>query len=204
LRSILEMLMKEDMFEAFRLVGGTGLSLQLGHRESDDIDLFTDVEYGTIDFEAIKNYLNGQFSYLETFDSGAIGHGKSFFVGESKDQSIKLDICYTDPFIRPILNVDEIRFAEIDEIVAMKIDVVGRGGRKKDFWDLHELLNDYTISQMLRLHKERYPYTHDRKGILYNFGKFEKADDDFDPVCLRGKYWELIKLDIAEALDDLA
>jgi len=134
LRSILEMLMKEDMFEAFRLVGGTGLSLQLGHRESDDIDLFTDVEYGTIDFEAIKNYLNGQFSYLETFDSGAIGHGKSFFVGESKDQSIKLDICYTDPFIRPILNVD----------------------------------------------------------------------DDFDPVCLRGKYWELIKLDIAEALDDLA
>jgi len=201
LRSILELLMKEDMFQAFRLVGGTGLSLQLGHRESDDIDLFTEVEYGTIDFEAIKNYLKGQFSYLETFDFGAIGHGKSYFVGESKDQCIKLDICYTDPFIRPILNMDEIRFAEIDDIVAMKIDVVGRGGRKKDFWDLHELLNNYTISQMLQLHQERYPYTHDRKEILNKFRKFEKADDDFDPVCLRGKYWELIKLDIVEALE---
>ena len=95
LRSILERLMKEDMFQAFRLVGGTGLSLQLGHRESDDIDLFTEVEYGTIDFVAINNYLKGQFSYLETFDFGAIGHGKSYFVGESKDQCIKLDICCT-------------------------------------------------------------------------------------------------------------
>ena len=73
-----------------------------------------------------------------------------------------------------------------------------------DFWDLHELLNDYTISQMLQLHLEPYPYSHDRKEILNKFGKFEKADDDFDPVCLRGKYWELIKLDIAEALDDVA
>jgi hypothetical protein len=36
--------------------------------------------------------------------------------------------------------------------MAMKIDIVARGGRKKDFWDLHELLNQYTVSQMLSLH----------------------------------------------------
>jgi len=191
--------MKEDIFKAFRLVGGTALSLQLGHRESMDIDLFTEAEYGSVDFNTIEEYLLGQFSYLDTFDSGAIGHGKSYFVGESADQSIKLDVCYTDPFIRPILNIDGIRFAEIDDIVAMKTDVVGRGGRKKDFWDLHELLCDYSIDQMLQLHQERYPYTHDGKEILSNFRKFEDADADFDPECLRGKYWELVKLDILEA-----
>ena len=201
LRSILELLMKEDGFKEFRLVGGTALSLQLGHRESVDIDLFTEAKYGSVDFNNIENFLEGQFSYLDTFDLGVIGPGKSYFVGDSEDQSIKLDLWYTDPFIRPVLKVDGIRLTEVDDIVAMKIDVVGRGGRKKDFWDLHELLSDYSIEQMLQLHQERYPYTHNKKEILSNFIKFKAADADFDPVCLRGKYWEVIKLDLLDALN---
>jgi len=87
-----------------------------------------------------------------------------------------------------------------DGIWFTEIDVVGRGGRKKDFWDLHELLSDYSIEQMLQLHQERYPYTHNKKEILSNFIKFKAADADFDPVCLKGKYWELIKLDLLDAL----
>ena len=70
------MLMKEDLFKAFRLVGGTALSLQLGHRKSVDIDLFTEAEYGSVNFNSIEKYLKEQFSYIDTFDSGAIGHGK--------------------------------------------------------------------------------------------------------------------------------
>jgi predicted nucleotidyltransferase component of viral defense system len=31
--------------------------------------------------------------------------------------------------------------ATVEEIIAMKLDVMQRGGRKKDFWDLHELLS---------------------------------------------------------------
>ena len=195
--------MTEEIFKPFRLVGGTALSLQLGHRESVDIDLFTEAEYGTVDFDIIAKYLEGQFPYIDTFDSGAIGFGKSYFVGESADQSIKLDLCYTEPFIRPTMETDGIRLTHIDDIVAMKIDVVGRGGRKKDFWDLHELLDDYTIRQMLQLHQERYPYSHNEKEILSNFTKFENADIDFDPVCLKEKYWEIIKLDIVEAIEGL-
>ncbi len=203
LKSILELLMKEEIFNTFRLVGGTALSLQLGHRESADIDLFTEAEYGSVDFDTIEKYLERQFSYIDTFDFGAIGSGKSYFIGESADQSIKLDLYYTDPFIRPILKIDGIRLTEIDDIVAMKIDVVGRGGRKKDFWDLHELLTGYSVVQMLQLHQERYPFTHDKKEILSNFTTFGNADSDFDPVCLRGKYWEIIKLDILDALESI-
>lgn len=99
------------------------------------------------------------------------------------------------------MKIDGIRLTEIDDIVAMKIDVVGRGGRKKDFWDLHELLSDYSIDQMLQLHQERHPYTHDEKEILSSFTTFENSDADFDPVCLRGKYWEIIKLDILDAIE---
>ena len=48
LRSTLERLMEIDEFNPFRLVGGTSLSLRYGHRMSDDIDLFTDAEYGSL------------------------------------------------------------------------------------------------------------------------------------------------------------
>jgi hypothetical protein len=48
---LLSALMTFDELNSFHLVGGTSLSLLLGHRKSIDIDLFTDAEYGTIDFD---------------------------------------------------------------------------------------------------------------------------------------------------------
>ena len=53
---------------------------------------------------------------------------------------------------------------------------------------------------MLSLHKQRSEYTHDEEKILQNFIDFTSADDDFDPVCLKGKYWEFIKEDIQAAV----
>lgn len=82
----------------------------------------------------------------------------------------------------------------------MKIDVIQRGGRKKDFWDLHNLLDSYSINQMIELHEQRYLYTHDRNLIIQNFISFEQADDDFDPICYKGKYWEFIKEDFEEII----
>lgn len=90
--------------------------------------------------------------------------------------------------------------ATAEEIIAMKIDVIQRGGRKKDFWDLHELLPHYKIESMLSLHEKRYPYNHNRELILQNLISFKQADYDFDPICLRGKYWQFIKEDIEEAV----
>lgn len=48
-------IMGEGLFAPFRLVGGTNLSLRFGHRKSDDIDLFTDAEYGSLDFSLFEN-----------------------------------------------------------------------------------------------------------------------------------------------------
>jgi len=192
--------MKADEFNSFRLVGGTSLSLQLGHRESVDIDLFTDAAYDSIDFDLIDAFLRSNYEYVDTFKTTIVGMGKSYYVGESAKKCIKLDLFYTDTFIRPIFEIDNLRLASLEEIIAMKIDVVSRGGRKKDFWDIHELFETYTIEQMLQLHEERYPYSHDRLDILTRFTQFESADADFDPICLKGKYWEIIKLDILEAV----
>jgi hypothetical protein len=46
--------------------------------------------------------------------------------------------------------------------------------------------------------KQRNPYNRDENQIRSNFLNYKDADDDFDPVCLKGKQWEIIKLDIID------
>lgn len=198
--NVLNQLMAADTFDSFRLVGGTALSLQAGHRSSVDIDLFTDSPYGSTDFQSIAKFLETNFPYVEKPIGRDPGMGCTYFIGEDSERNVKLDLFYTDEFIQPPLVIDGIRMATMEDIIAMKVDVVQRGGRKKDFWDLHELMDSYSVEDMLRLHEQRYPFSHDRGLIMHNFTDFSQADEDFTPVCLRGKYWELIKEDLQEAL----
>jgi hypothetical protein len=129
-----------------------------------------------------------------------IGMGKSYYVGRSPEESIKLDLFYTDSFIDKVQEYDGLRLASKSEITAMKLDVVQRTGRKKDFWDIDQLRDDFTIQEMFALHKKRYPYTHERELLIEKFTDFTQADDDFEPLCLRGRHWELIKLDMFELI----
>ena len=198
LRSTLERLMRIDEFRPFRLVGGTSLSLRYGHRISDDIDLFTDAEYGSIDFQLLQEILRREFPYCQGDCGEIVSFGTSYLVGNSKEDNVKLDLFYTDPFIRPMDQIESIRMASLDDIVAMKMDVISRGGRKKDFWDLHILRHKYTIEQMLSLYKERYPYGATDEECIAGLTNFSVADSDPDPTCLLGKIWQLIKLDFVE------
>ena len=65
---VLNILMGAIEFKDFRLIGGTALSLYRGHRESVDIDLFSDAPYDSIDIQAIDRFLNMTFSYVDTND----------------------------------------------------------------------------------------------------------------------------------------
>jgi len=202
LKNSLLIVMNSPVFESFRLVGGTALSLQIGHRESIDIDLFTDINYGDIDFDQIDYFLRREFNYVST-TSLPPAFGKAYFLGQDKQHTIKLDVFYTDPFIQTYTEIDTIRMATIEEIIAMKMDVIQRGGRKKDFWDLHELLSNFSIPQMIALHERRYPYSHDKAVLLKNLSNFDFADNDLNPICLKGKYWEFIKDDFQEIISEI-
>ena len=198
LREILAQLMELPEFAPFCLVGGTSLSLQIGHRISIDIDLFSAAPYGTLDFHAIQDKLRSLFPYCQGDCGEIVGMGASYIIGNSAYDSIKLDLFYTDPFIRPIKTIDNIRIASIEDIIAMKLDVIGRNGRKKDFWDLHKLHDKYTIEDMLALYAERYPYNHTREELMRGLTNFSLADTEPDPNCLNNKAWPLIKLDFME------
>jgi predicted nucleotidyltransferase component of viral defense system len=203
LREILERIMREPQFDSFRLVGGTALSLQLGHRMSVDIDLFSDAPYGSINFASIQEYFLKNFLYSDMHDQSIDTIGKTYFVGNDASYNVKVDIFYTDTFIQNYLYFNGLRLATIEEIAAMKIDVVQRGGRKKDFWDIHALLEKMTLPKMVELHKLRYPYNHDYNRIKSNLIDFHAAENDFTPICLLGKHWEFIKEDIEEACSTL-
>lgn len=202
LKNVLHQLMNEPLFNSFRLVGGTNLSLRYGYRFSIDIDLFSDAEYGSLDFKAFENYLVSHFRFYDCNDHGDIvGFGRSYYVGNNLDDWVKIDLMYTDPFIRELDILDGIRMASVDDIVAMKMNVISRGGRKKDFWDIHYLLNRYSLKKMLSLHEERYEWEHNTSALIQNITNFSIADNLPDPQCFLNKDWDDIKLDLIEAVE---
>jgi predicted nucleotidyltransferase component of viral defense system len=199
--NILTKLMTFEELKSFRLVGGTSLSLLLGHRVSIDIDLFTDDQSKSIDFNIIDKLFLDAFNYVEIGFGGNNSIGKSYFIGNDENETVKVDLFYTDAFVFPIYEYKDIRLSQLEEITAMKLEVVGNNGRKKDFWDLHELMEHFTWNKMLDFYEKRYPYSYSRSEIINKLTDFDEADSDLDPICLKNKYWELIKLDIEDAIN---
>jgi len=195
LREILLELSNEPLFEHFTLVGGTALSLQIGHRKSEDIDFFTDQLYGSIDMDVLAKLLEGKYPFYRSNKQIPKTLGFSCYIGPTEESAVKLDLFYTDPFVYKIQNIQAIQMASIEEIIAMKLEVITQGGRKKDFWDLHYFIDDYTLEQFYLIHEKRYPYISDKETLKRKLIDFERADSDFDPICLLNKSWELIKYD---------
>ena len=198
LQEVLQDIIYEPIFMPFRLVGGTALSLQLGHRMSEDIDLFTAAEYGSIDYKAIREFLENKYPFCVSRSLDNVSFGTNFVVGNSITDCVKLDLYYTDEFIEKPIIINNIRMATINEIIAMKLEVILQGGRKKDFWDLHYFMDKMNLDDMISLYEKRYPYIdgfNDNKKQLLNF---HKADNDFEPICLLGKNWEIINMDFYE------
>jgi predicted nucleotidyltransferase component of viral defense system len=194
LKDILTDLMAEDLFSPFRLVGGTALSLQKGHRMSVDIDLFTDIEYGSIDFKEIRSFLENKYPYCISRNLDNVSFGTYFEVGYSKEDYIKIDFYYTDEFVFNEVVIDDIRMASLEEIIAMKLEVISTTKRKKDFWDLHYFLSVFSIDEMISFYTLRYPYNENYK-FKEHFIDFGAANFEPDPKCLLDKTWENIKLD---------
>jgi Nucleotidyl transferase AbiEii toxin, Type IV TA system len=124
--------------------------------------------------------------------------GSSWFIGDSAVNAVKIDIYYTDPYIRPVILSEGIRLAAKEDIIAMKLEVLGNTARKKDFWDLHRLHEEFSLKSMIEFHKERFPFSHSSEELRLAFTNFSSANDDLDPICLLEKQWPLIKLDFVE------
>lgn len=200
LKEVLIDLMTEKLFSPFRLVGGTALSLQIGHRMSVDIDMFSDSDYGSLDFKEFRSYLENKYPYCISRSLENVAFGTYFEVGYSEENSVKIDFYYTDSFVYDVILIENIRMASPEEIIAMKLEVIRNTKRKKDFWDLHHYLTMYTLDEMLIFYEKRYPYN-DFSKIKDEILNLEEANNEPDPECLLNKSWENIKLDFYEKLN---
>lgn len=140
LLSILRRLMSAEVLNDFRLVGGTALALQRGHRMSVDIDLFTDLDYADMPVADMRNYLEKEFPVHRGTESMEMpANGYHIFLSEGQEPPIKVDFFYTEPFIFHAIEEDGLRIADQREIAAMKLGVIGNQiYRQKDYWDVHD------------------------------------------------------------------
>lgn len=199
LLDVLQKLMQEDAFAAFRLVGGTALALQLGHRISVDIDLFTDMDYGTMNLEAIADAFKRCFPHIEGLEMlDAPAPGYTIYCGNNENEVIKVDLFYTDPFLFPPITECGIRIADVRDIAAMKILAVSNATRGKDYWDIHELMAKMTLDEIINLGIQRFPYNLDREEVINRLTQAPLRINDPNIISLKGDYWEFVIEDIQE------
>ncbi len=180
--------MAVPLFRPLRLVGGTALALQTGHRKSIDLDLF------------------GSFIPDETEITGAITEsiGNFTWLNKSKNiksllvNGIKTDIVnYTYPWIEDMLQNEGLRLAQTKDIAAMKLAAITGRGAKKDFTDLYFLLQQYSLGEMMEMYGQKYA---DGSAfmVLKSLTYFEDAEADEMPVMLKTVSWIDIKKTITE------
>lgn len=191
---LLEELMSEPVLNNFMLVGGTALSLIKGHRISDDIDLFTDKEFNKEEVKYLfKSKYNRGSLKISEFTFGL----SIYYSNNNNNHDVKIDIMNfsTDPFLKSPNIIDNIRFASLEDIAAMKFNAIKSRITKKDFIDIYYLLKDFSFGQILNFNKERFKYE-EVKDSLIGISMIDKADSDPMPKMFNSISWDEIKKSI--------
>ncbi len=143
---LLVSIQKLSFFKNVRLVGGTALALQLGHRVSIDLDFFGTIIPDSLEITlALQKVSNPilQYSTPNIF---------SFLVNE-----VKVDIVnYPYPWLTNPIEVEGVVMASMKDIAAMKLSAISGRGSKKDFIDLFYLLNQFSLEEMISFYNNKY------------------------------------------------
>ncbi|NOX47142.1 MAG: nucleotidyl transferase AbiEii/AbiGii toxin family protein [Chlorobi bacterium] len=188
---LLRKLQLKPYLDKFYLVGGTALAMHLGHRVSVDIDLFTLEDFNP---DEILTYLSSDFNTIEPL----IKTNNTLL---AEVEGIRVDLIkFNYPFQR-IIKEDDIRLLSLEDIAPMKLDAITGRGKKKDFYDLFYLLQRFTLSEMLDLHKQKYQHStlfHVIKSLTW----FADAEDDAEPLVLdKSITWQIVKSEISKAVN---
>lgn len=179
---LLRKLTQEPFLKEARLVGGTALALQYGHRMSVDLDFF-----GIIDDDnmLIREALSkiGKISIIKEST-----HIKIYLI-----DNIKVDfVNYTYPWIDCPIIKDGIHLASPKDIAAMKINAIEGRGTKKDFIDMYFLLQHYSLANILNFYAKKYPDNSLFRALM-SLSYFEDAENQLMPKMFSPVNWEEMK-----------
>jgi len=182
-------------FESFYLSGGTALSLQLGHRESEDLDFFNQNSFDPqhIEQELLKF---GPLSQTE-LSTGTL----NTFLNSVKLQFLE----YPYPLLEPTIDWEGLKLSSTLDIACTKLQTIGMRGSKKDFIDLYFLLKEYSLEQLFTATQKKYAQsdysqTHILKALVY----FADADDQPQPRMHKKAEWEDIKSELIQAVKSIS
>lgn len=184
--SILKELLRIDELRDFSLVGGTALSLLYGHRESVDLDLFCSKAFEkNVMIDCLKKSFGDKF----VMEQKPPRFGIFCFI-----DGIKIDLIrHPHPLIRPEQTIDGIKMFSTQDIIAMKVQAILGRGKKKDFWDIAELLQHFAVSDFIKFHKEKYATQNLLITVPQAITYFADAEESEDPISLKGQTWEQVK-----------
>jgi hypothetical protein len=183
----LELLIKlqsDEILNNFSLAGGTSLALQIGHRQSVDLDLFTTDDF---DVNFLLEFLEANYNFHSDFTANNTLKG---FI-----DSVKVDfISHKYPLVNNIRNIESIKLYSIEDIAAMKLNVIaGNGTRSKDFIDLYFLLKEYSVQQLLNFYSAKYK-TRNTFHVVKSMVYFDDISLQDWPVMVLEKNLNLEKL----------
>lgn len=192
LLSVLKKIQQLPELSAFRLVGGTSLALQIGHRISVDIDLFTDKSF---DIAELQKTLNKTFDSFEV-----LWANKNGFVSTIDD--IKVDFFdWHIPFIKEPIVEDGVCLAHMEDIGAMKLEAITTRKEKKDFIDIAFILKSYDLAKLLTAHKIKYPYM-STKFVIESLLAVDFADNTEPPKMIIPYDWQDAKSIIIKTVNN--
>jgi predicted nucleotidyltransferase component of viral defense system len=186
--------MKIDALKEFYLVGGTALALQLGHRISVDLDLFS-----RIDFDPDKLFTN--------IRTQLTNRNIEFMRNDINTLNLQIDSVKTDiikfdyPLLEPLNIVDNIRLMSIPDITASKLSAISNRGAKRDFVDMYFLLQQYTLDEIFDFFYRKFNIKvglHQIKSLVY----FRDAERQPDAIMLKKIEWETIKKMMEKTVDN--
>lgn len=190
---LLKELMTLSEVTPFYLVGGTALALQLGHRISIDLDLFTTE---TFNKENLIEVLEERYNV--TLES----ERKSMLI--TYIDQIKVDFVKMNyPILFPPLLVEGVRMLDIKDIAPMKLKAIVQRGSKKDFFDIYFLSQIMPMSSIIELFQKKFKQ-HEVFHVIKSLTYFEDAENYPDPMVFDKKItWGKVKTTIQQEVKKL-
>lgn len=183
---LLRTLMQMPELDSTRLVGGTSLALQYGHRRSVDLDFFGEI---SVDLDELTEALKDRVEHVVV--GGHSRSIKAYFLNGVKVDVVNYDYAWIDS---PVIE-EGLRLASPKDIAAMKVNAVIGRGTKKDFIDIFFLLQHYSFSDLLKLYLQKYPDGSEYRALL-SMAYFGDADQQPMPYMFDDVGWETIKQSI--------
>jgi predicted nucleotidyltransferase component of viral defense system len=188
--AILKKVMQMPEIQQFNLVGGTSLSLQIGHRISVDLDLFTYQDYDSSKIIQALQPLG---------DLDILVDNPPFL--QSRLDDVKLDFLkFSYPFVQDYIEIDGVRLVSIENIAIMKLLAIARRSVKKDFIDLYFMLERYRLEEIVQVFETKLPHV-DMFHILKSLTYFGDAESDGDPKMLIKAPWKNVKKVIVQKVN---